>query len=1177
MNNNIDNGPLLEGLLRRARSFMKGAKKKNLSINLIFVAILEYYYAVSNFKSMSNYAELPETKKIISIFKDIGISTESVYTLIEILCSTAEKDTDALELEKIFENAKKYAASMGEEELSIYPVLRSILATPTDEIEKIISNSINSSNGKDSDIVSGHPIFDSTGDDEIVDDAEKEESILEHIFDGDKLEDSFDIPMQADDVTYTPEQQKEFISNLTNKAKKIQQELTNVIFGQDNAINVLISGYFQAELKSMLDKNSKKPLATYLFAGPPGVGKTFLAEKSAELLGFPFKRFDMSEYSDAESIMELIGNNKSYKDAKEGALTEFVENNPKCILLFDEIEKANIAVIHLFLQVLDAGRLRDNNTGKVVDFSQTIIIFTTNAAREIYENSVSTNLSGISRNTILKALEKDVDPKSGKSVFPAAICSRFATGNVVMFNHMEAHVLRKIAEKEITRIIKSIEEEMGVKCTVDDDVYSCLLFSEGGNVDARTIKSRASSFINNELYELFRLVSSENTDTTIENIDNINLTLQIPNKEAERRLFEAEHKGSVFLFANEDSCNDLCGIISSKGYECVVCSSLEDAKKYVNRYNIEFILCDLQTGKKSECIDELNIEDVDSDGRTFFKYICEHTDIPLYIIENDSYKYSEEEKFSLIKEGAREILNIVEAKVLEENLTEILTKIHQQQSMMELAKSSKLVTFETLQKVSEDGKTAEIRLFDLALETAVAAEDKESILSNMSKPKTKLNDVYGADQLKDELQFFINYLKDPKSFSSKGLAVPKGILFYGPPGTGKTMLAKAVAGESDVTFISTEGNRFIKSFYGEGEASVRKLFAQARKYAPTIIFVDEIDAIAKERKGGDNDLPERILNEFLTQMDGFNTDPKKPVFVLAATNFDVKPGSSKSLDGALLRRFDRCVYVGLPNKETRIKYLNDKISEKAIFDISNNEIENIAIRSMGMSLAQLSSVFEFAMRIAIIKGLDKITDDVFEEAFETFTHGEEKHWDSSELTKTAFHEAGHAFLCWYNGEKPSYLTIVARGNMGGYMRHGDKENIGTFTKSMLLNKIECAMAGRAAELVFFGDEEGLSTGASGDLRQATQIAKSMICDYGMDDSFGLAVIDENELSDGVIAQKLRETTNKILMDALNKAKEILVENRIAVEEIVEALLEKSHLGEKEIDAIFSKYAKQKNN
>lgn len=307
-------------------------------------------------------------------------------------------------------------------------------------------------------------------------------------------------------------------------------------------------------------------------------------------------------------------------------------------------------------------------------------------------------------------------------------------------------------------------------------------------------------------------------------------------------------------------------------------------------------------------------------------------------------------------------------------------------------------------------------------------------------------------------------------------------------------------------------------------------------------------------------------------MDGFKTDAKKPIIVLAATNFEVEPGTSKSLDAALLRRFDRHIYIDLPNKEARIEYINMRIKDNPAFNISDDEIKNIAVRSTGMSLANLASVFEFSMRIAIRENKDEVSDEVFEEAFETFNYGDEKKWGISELKKTAYHEAGHAFICWHSGETPSYLTIVARGNYGGYMLNGDNENRRSYTKAMLLNRIRTALGGRAAELVFYGNEDGLTTGPSSDLRMATAIAKNIVCNYGMDDNVGLAVVQESELSSGAMAVQVREAVNNILKNELKNAQDILVANCTAIEKIVEELLQKNHLTSNEIDEIFSAYA-----
>ena len=304
-------------------------------------------------------------------------------------------------------------------------------------------------------------------------------------------------------------------------------------------------------------------------------------------------------------------------------------------------------------------------------------------------------------------------------------------------------------------------------------------------------------------------------------------------------------------------------------------------------------------------------------------------------------------------------------------------------------------------------------------------------------------------------------------------------------------------------------------------------------------------------------------------MDGFKNDPSKPVFVLAATNFDVEPGSSKSLDAALMRRFDRRIYIDLPTKDERITYITKMTSGNKAFVVSKPAIENIAIRSTGMSLANLESAMDLALRSAIRDGSLKVTDAVFEEAFEIFNNGEEKKWDASELLRTARHEAGHAFLCWQSGETPSYVTIVARGNHGGYMQHGDNESKGNYTRNDLLARIRTSLGGRAAELVYYGTNDGVSAGASSDLIQATNIAKNIICSYGMDDDFGLAVIDERSMQSGEMALEVRRGINRILSAEMEKAIQLISQNWAAIDALVDVLMSQNHLRGEQIDSIFN--------
>ncbi len=959
-----------------------------------------------------------------------------------------------------------------------------------------------------------------------------------------------------------PDKTETSIAKLIAETKKIQDVLLSSVFGQDNAVSVFATGYFQSQLLAITDKKRQKPAATFLFAGPPGVGKTFLAEKIAETLNLPFLRADMSEYSTADAAVEFCGSDNVYKNGKCGNITGFVEKNPRCVLLFDEIEKAHISAIHLFLQMLDAGRLRDNFTDNEVSFKDAIIIITTNAGRTIYKETDATDFSGLSRKIILKSLGNDINPSTGTPYFPAALCSRFASGNVVMFNHITAHNLRSIAKREVLRHAENFKREMGINVEIDELVHTALLLAEGATADARTVRGRAEAFFDDELYELFRLV--DGTACSIDKIRTIKFSVNLPESDSEIvSLFKNTECSNIVLFSkNTEKYTDL----QSQLFNITAFSEVDKAAKHIKENDVKMVFVDLMSGVCEAELDYLNIEDAQSDARDFMKWMLEaFAEIPVYLIESAERKYSVEEKFSFIRQGVRSTVDFSDPSNVKQTVEKLCGIIHQQDSMNALAKANKLVSYNTSQRLVEDSTVAEIGLFDFQLKVAVDAEDSGNILSNVSKPDVKFDQVIGADDAKEELKYFVEYLKNPKKFIGTGVQPPKGVILYGPPGTGKTMLAKAMASESGVTFISAEGNEFLKKYVGEGQERVHELFKIARKYAPSVLFIDEIDAIAKERKGGDNSSgAEATLTAFLTEMDGFKKDPKKPVFVLAATNFDVEPGSSKSLDPALMRRFDRRLYIDLPDRKAREKYLDMKIGKNKLFNISQEMKDNIAMRSAGMSPAQLESVAELALRMALRTGKTSVTDDVLEEAFETFNSGEEKHWDISQLERTARHEAGHAFLCWHSGETPSYLTIVARSNHGGYMQHADNEGKALYTKDELLAKIRTSLGGRASEIVYYGEREGLSTGASGDLNSATNIAKHIVCSYGMDEKFGLATCNEAVMSDAV-----RDAVNSILSEEMKKAILIITENKNRIDRLVTYLLEKNHMTGDEISSILS--------
>ena len=957
-----------------------------------------------------------------------------------------------------------------------------------------------------------------------------------------------------------PKASPDAIMAQAERIKEIQSKLLNKVFGQDLAVEMFVSGYFQAELVSMIMTERKKPRATFLFAGPPGVGKTFLAESAAEVLDIPFMRFDMSEYSNNEASLEFADTDKVYKGAHEGAVTGFVAKHPRSILLFDEVEKAHINVIHLFLQMLDAGRLRDTFTEREVSFADTIIIFTTNAGKKLYEDPDIINLSSVPKKTVLRAISSDTRD-DGTPFFPEAICSRFASGNVVMFNRLSAYYLLQIAGQEVQRHAKALADRTGLKVDIDDDINYALLYSEGGNADARAIRGRAVNFFYRELYEFYRLASGDKAASAFNTVS-IEVEPPIDGKVAD--LFTPAYMPEVLIFT-DDKTEQKCRA-RLNGVNAHYASELESAKSVLAENDISIIVCDVKCGQRSGRQTVLNLEDIDSAGRDFFNYAVQNVTVPLYVFAG-GYDISREEQLSFTRNGAMGVISL--NSMFSSQIRAQCNIAKQQRSMSELARSRKILSYQTAQTISDDGKTAKITLFDLKLSVAVDAEDGDSVLNNVSRSDLGFNDVIGAEDAKRELGYFTEFLKNPKLFAKNGVRPPKGILLYGPPGTGKTMLAKALAGESDVTYIAAEGNRFLSKYVGEGPRLVHELFAMARKYAPAVLFIDEIDAIGISRAdlSADNDTTSEILTAFLTEMDGFKSHPDRPVFVLAATNVGVDGGGKKQLDPALLRRFDRRIMVDLPNKAEREIFIRKQAERNANIKLSDAQIQNTAVRSTGMSLADLAAIMDAALRGALKNPDFAVTDETLEEAFESYNSGEVKKWNDSTLLRTARHECGHALMCWLSGETPSYLTVVARDSHGGYMQHGDREDKQVYTKAELLANVRTALGGRAAEQVYYGDEDGVTTGPSSDLSHATNIVEQLICVYGMDEKTGLSSIDVSKIMYTPYYSAIRARVNEILTEQLAATKRTIEQHKAAMDRLVAALLDNNKLKGEDIDRI----------
>ncbi|MCF6173302.1 MAG: ATP-dependent zinc metalloprotease FtsH, partial [Campylobacteraceae bacterium] len=433
-------------------------------------------------------------------------------------------------------------------------------------------------------------------------------------------------------------------------------------------------------------------------------------------------------------------------------------------------------------------------------------------------------------------------------------------------------------------------------------------------------------------------------------------------------------------------------------------------------------------------------------------------------------------------------------------------------------------------------------------------------LVNSEKPKVKFNDVAGVLEAKEEVKEIVDFLKHPDRYMNLGAKIPKGVLLVGPPGTGKTLLAKAVAGEADVPFFSVSGSSFIEMFVGVGASRVRDLFENAKKEAPAIVFIDEIDAIGKSRAAngqmGGNDEREQTLNQLLAEMDGFNSD-KSPVIVLAATN---RP---EVLDAALLRpgRFDRQVLVDKPDFQGRIDILKVHITDiKLSKDINLKEVARL---TAGLAGADLANIINEAALLAGRKTKEYVEQKDMVEAVERAIAGLEKksrRINPKEKKIVAYHESGHALIAetTKGAKSVSKVSIIPRGLAAlGYTLNTPEENKFLMQKHELIAEIDVLLGGRAAEEIFIKE---ISTGAGNDLERATDIIKSMVGIYGMSDVAGLMVLEKPRntfLMGGnskEYSEKMAENVVSYVKSMLNERYEIVKQRLVSYSECIERIV-----------------------
>lgn len=519
-------------------------------------------------------------------------------------------------------------------------------------------------------------------------------------------------------------------------------------------------------------------------------------------------------------------------------------------------------------------------------------------------------------------------------------------------------------------------------------------------------------------------------------------------------------------------------------------------------------------------------------------------------------KNVEEEKKSIVP-NTEAFIELIQKKVAEGNEIELIQKPKSTITVLSTTLFSLLPTI------------IMVALFVMIFKMQGLGEKGQVYDDTERKTKIKFKDVAGLDEEKEELIEIVDFLKKPEKFSKMGAKIPKGVLLYGKPGTGKTLIAKAIAGEADVPFISMSGSEFIEMFAGLGASRVRKLFDRARKLSPCIVFIDEIDAIGARRTSNSGAETEnnQTLNQLLVEMDGFSSE--ETIIVLAATN---RP---EMLDKALLRpgRFDRQITIPVPDLKGRLEILKIHAEDKKISDDVN--LESIAEDTAGFTGAELANILNEAAIIATINKHEEIENSDIEEAVKKVTVGLEKKtrvYSEKDKKLTAYHEAGHAVVSRYLPTQTDVkeVSIIPRGVAGGYTMYKSDEDKYYISKTEMKEKLVALLGGRAAEKLVLDD---ISTGASNDIEVATKIAREMVTKYGMSDNLGPIDFQGKEQNDMFvfgenIGDKIGTEVKSLIDEAYNNAQKLLIEHRDKLDAIAQTLLAQEKINEQEFKEIF---------
>ncbi len=954
------------------------------------------------------------------------------------------------------------------------------------------------------------------------------------------------------------------LGTLSEEVTGLENLLGRKVIGQRRAVRQIADAVFQARLYRR--SGARDPRAVLLFLGPPGVGKTYTAELIARALVADeraFLRLDMSSYADRDAWRILVGFEPSYQGARPGILTSHVRQYPDCLVLVDEIEKASPAVHNLFLQVLDRGVLEDKHTRENVPFDRSILVFTTNLGRDLYAGGTALDSpsGAIPRPAVLEALTEARDPLTNLPVLRPELVSRLAKGYPILFHHLSPLDLEEIARLALEDLGVELGTELGLRFPpLDPRIVTLLLLRLGPDLDARSVSAGVPLLVKDALREALAEHREEllGASGSLERVTTLRIGL--PGGDASPLDgLPGNRDAPVLVISSTIEADRFAGQDSPANIRVVADGPAAASLLRADRFLLALVDVAPLRDRQEESAAEIT--------RTLRTVRAAARELPVYLFDSTSPEpaalHPTIERL-VVSGGARRFvpgpfeLDDGEGDPAIRSLREEAIR---ERIVREAFRTRQNVEFHWTARLRWDDEDKEGTILlepgDIRTRTVVASRDRTARLTFTGIPRERFADVAGAREAKRRMGEIIGWMRNPELLERLGVDLPRGILLEGPPGNGKTLLARALAGEAGLPFFAVSATDFSSKWVGESEANIRELFERAATYAPSILFIDEIDAIGTARSNERSGVHDSMLNQLLVSMDGF-VGRDRPVFFLAATN------RADMLDPALKRpgRFDLVLTVDDLDLEARRDLLRLRTGSLPLAD--DVDLDALARAAAGLSGARLSRVVQEAAILALRAGGERaedllVTMDLLREALTNVRYGMRREGPppaGDDQARTAAHEAGHALLAEL--ERPGSVhqaTILPRGRALGFVESlPDSEN-GTLTASEIRGRIRVALAGRLAEELLCGPD-GASAGCTRDLEQATRLATLAVARCGMSAAVGPVSVPELErlLPGGGAAAGARREVERMLRAEEDVVRDLLARHREALEAIRHLLL-----------------------